>query len=133
VLPPALLAFPGAAVSWGAGAAFRQLVYDAALGTFLVEVLFVAFRKMPFVAEYVPGRANLKLTILPWAGAFLAYAYGLSRLEANLLGRPYAFAVFIGGIALLTAALASMRNVFVRKAGLSFEDPPETPSLGLDE
>ncbi len=133
VLPPALLAVPSAVYSWGAAPAFRQLVTNVAVGALLVEALFVGFRKVPFAASYVPGRANLKVTILPWAAAFLAYAYGTARLEAFLLPRPFVFGTVVAGIVIATAALASLRRRSVRRAGLRFDDPPETPSMGLDE
>ena len=133
VLPPALLAAPGAVHAWGAPAAVRQFLYDAALGAVLVEILLVGFRKAPFAASYVPGRANLKVTILPWVGAFLAYAYALAHLEAVLLGRPFVFATFVAGTLSLSAILASRRRRLVRRLGLSFEDPPDTPSMGLDD
>ncbi len=81
----------------------------------------------------MPGRANLKVTILPWVGAFLAYAYALAHLEAVLLGRPFAFAAFVAGTLSLSAILASRRRRLVRRLGLSFEDPPDTPSMGLDD
>jgi hypothetical protein len=133
VLPPALLAVPSAAVSWGAGAALRQLVFDASAGALLVEALLVGFRKVPFAASYLPGRANLKVTILPWTLAFLAFAYGMARLEALLLPRPFLLTAFVAGTLALTAALASARRRFVRRAGLRFEDLPETPAMGLDD
>ncbi len=133
VLPPALLAVPGAVHAWGVPPAVRQFLYDAALGALLVEILLVGFRKAPFAASYVPGRANLKVTILPWVGAFLAYAYALANLEAVLLGQPFVFAIFVAGTLSLTAILASRRRRLVRRLGLSFEDPPDTPSMGLDD
>lgn len=132
VLPPALLVFPSAAFSWGAAAAFRQLIYDVALGALLVEALFVGFRKVPFAASYVSGGANLKVTILPWLAAFLAYAYAMARLEEFLLPRPRAFVFFVAAATLSMVALARARRRFVRRDGLSFEDPPDTPSMGLD-
>lgn len=133
VLPPAILAVPGEAFSWGAEAAFRQFAYDVAVGALLVEVLFLGFRKAPFASSYVPGRANLKVTILPWIAAFLAYAYAMAGLEARLLDRPGAFFATVAGVGLSAAALAVVRRRFVRRAGLGFEDPPETPTMGLGD
>ncbi len=59
------------------------------------------------------------------------FAYGSA--SALLLGRPFVFVTFVAGTASLSAILASRRRRLVRRLGLSFEDPPDTPSMGLDD
>jgi len=113
-LPIALVAFPLAVWLWGPWIAAAQLAYDLLLGALLAELLLPSLRGLPYAHPYLPGSANLKLSIVPWILAFSGYAYGMARVELNLLTRPAALLAFL---AAGTAALALLRVQTRRRLG----------------
>src|SRR5262249_4502558 len=88
-------------------------LFDVAAGLLLVELLLLRFRSVPFASTYVPGKANLKVTLIPWALAFALYTRGMAALELRLLADPSGMAAFLIGAGVSIAALrgAAARSV----------------------
>ena len=82
-------------------AAVFHLAFGMALAVFLMECMFLGFRKVPFTCSYFPGKVNLVFLAVIYLLGFTIYSGTMATLEAWLEGRPkmaVAFFVAAGAI-----------------------------------
>jgi hypothetical protein len=131
VAPVALSAGLVGAALWGPATGALHALLTAAFGAVLGDVLLIGFRKVPFTAQYYPGRSRTRTLWPAYPIAFAAYAYSLAALEEALLTRPAAATVVLGCAALAMTGLAYLRRRTLRPPpGLVFEE--EDPAMPLE-
>jgi hypothetical protein len=87
-----------------------HLAYSLTLALFLLELLLLNFRKLPFTCTYLPGKANLKLRWPIYFFGFTTYAFTLTQMEGWLLRDPRRLAgFFVVALALLLGIKACRR------------------------
>lgn len=136
---PALVLLPLYIAAFGAATALLHFVLVVAIGTLILEALFVNARTMPFACSYVT-RVHPGVVAPVVIGVALVTA-GVSRLEQYALGSPNRVAVMLIIIAVCVAALRAARRHRRRMARsfkgaeLIFDDIPESTiqRLGLSE
>jgi hypothetical protein len=79
VAPVSLGAGLAGATLWGLSRGTLHALITAAFGALLVDVLLIGFRKVPFAAQYYPGRSRTRTLWPAYPIAFAAYAYALAR------------------------------------------------------
>ncbi len=109
VLPVLAAAGAFSTWAWGPRAACMHMFFVSIVSALLAEALLFRLDKIPFTCTYLPGKANLKLMLLPYIFAFTTYAYSLSTLERRLIPRPDLFVAFICALTLALAVLVSYR------------------------
>lgn len=114
---------------WQRQLAIAHLVILALVSVLLVELLLKGFHKIPFTCSYLPGKANLKVTLGAYGLLFFSLADMLIRIELVSIvqaGRFVAVCAILAG----TIYWAHSRPV---PAYLEFEDAPkrEIESLNL--
>lgn len=118
VAPIALVtAFMGA-VLWGTRTGVILGLFTGSAGMVLLDILLVAFRKIPFTCTYYPGRSRARTLGPLYLLAFSMYAYALARLELVLLDRP----LLVTGLFLALVAAADMALAYLRHRVL--QPPP---------
>ncbi len=100
----------------------------------LVDRSLYPFAKMPFACSYLPGKANLRVTLGAYAAAFLFLADAGVRVEHWTLAKPARYAVLF--LILLAMAIWARRRTREFAAGrynnVQFEDVPVTEVSPLD-
>jgi hypothetical protein len=106
VLPILGVTAPFCVGAWGWRASVMHSLFVLMMSLLLIEALLFRLDKIPFTCTYLPGRANLKLMMIPYMLAFTIYAYTMTTLERRLMGRPVLFVGFIlvTGLTLLISA-----------------------------
>jgi hypothetical protein len=108
---------------WGPGAGAIHLVFTAALGMLLADVLLVGLRKIPFACTYYPGRSRAPTLWPLFVVAFVIYAYALADTESAAITSPRLLGVFLVSIAVVIAGLAHLRRLSLqRPPGLTYEE-----------
>src|SRR6185369_490504 len=88
VAPIAIVAGLLGMALWGVRTGAIHLVFTAALGVLLVDVLLIGLRKIPFACTYYPGRSRAPTLWPLFVVAFVVYAYVLAGAErAAMTGR----------------------------------------------
>jgi hypothetical protein len=88
----------------------------------MMEVLFVRYRRLPFVSGYVPS-SDLKSRGPAYVGALLLVCYALAWIERSTLATAAYVLVLVSVIAALTACVAAFDRASV----------PSATALDLDE
>jgi hypothetical protein len=92
---------------WPGRAALEHIAVLALVGIVLVERLLYGFRKIPFTCSYLPGKANLTVTLGLYAIGLLCAAEMGTDVELWCLERP---ARFVALLAILLAGAAWMHR-----------------------
>jgi hypothetical protein len=123
VAPIALASGALVAILWGVGAAAVNLLFTAACGVLLLDILLVGLRKIPFACRYYPGGSRMR-TLWPfYLLALTLYAYSLAHLELLTMSRPVLLLLILPVGALCTAGLALLRRLDLQPPPrLTFED-----------
>ncbi len=108
--PVAIAAGAAGLVLWGPRAAAVHVVFTAAAGLLLVDLLLVRLRKIPFTCTYHPGRSRARFLWPLYVAAFGAYAFGLARLEAIAMSNWLALLATVLAIGALDRGLALLRR-----------------------
>ncbi len=109
-IPVMVAVAPFCVLAWGWRAAGLHMIYATLLVLLLLECLIFRLDKIPFTCTYLPGKANLRLLILPYIIAFTTYAYTMTRLELHLVRNPARFATFACAAFLLLVAAVVRRH-----------------------
>lgn len=86
-LPLALLLAPGYLFLLGPGITIRHTILVLLAGWLIVEILLKEFHKVPFACSWMPGKANLKVTLGAWVFLFTSLSWLLGNLEAAAVRR----------------------------------------------
>lgn len=112
-------------LAWGWRAAGAHMVFAGLLSLLLIEILLLGLDKIPFTCTYLPGKANLRLLIIPYLFAFTTYAYTMTALELRLMRNPVLFAAFIcAAFVILSAAIARRNRKLSRRKSFVYEAVP---------
>jgi hypothetical protein len=120
---------------WPVKPVVQHLATLAAAAVLIIELSVHGLRKIPFTCSYLPGKANLKVTLPLYGSLVLFCAYQSAELEFWAMQRPARYAIVLG--ILLAAALWARRwrAAFANAAHtpLQFEDlpPGSFQSLGI--
>jgi hypothetical protein len=79
---------------WGFQLAVFHSFYSAAIFLLLLEMFFNTYKKIPFAAEYEPGKPNIKVYWPLILGGFLECYVLLSNIGLILLNRPNYYILF---------------------------------------
>ncbi len=102
---------------WGWRTAVPHTIFAGLMALLLIEVLLLRLDKIPFTCTYLPGKANLRVMIIPYLFAFTTYSYSMTALELRLMRNPASFATFICAAFLLLVAAVARRNRRLRQRG----------------
>ena len=119
---------------WPGQPALLHSLVVATLAILITETSLQGFRKIPFACSYLPGKANLKVTLGVYASVILFAAHEGGELEFWAMHRPARYAAFIG-VLIFSAVRAGYRlNEFAAApfAPLQFEDRPAGELLVID-
>jgi hypothetical protein len=123
VAPIAVASGALVATLWGVGAAAVNVLFTAACGVLLLDILLVGLRKIPFACRYYPGGSRMR-TLWPfYLLALTLYAYSLAHLELVTMSRPALLLLILPAAALCTVGLAQLRRFDLQPPpGLTFDD-----------
>lgn len=126
VVPVALAAGGVALAMWGARAAAVHVVFTAAAGVFLTDILLVGLRKIPFTCTYHPGRSRARTLWPLYIAAFSTYAFALAELERAAIDKPLLLVATLVVVCAIDFGLAMLRRHDLQPPpGLTYaeEDP----------
>jgi hypothetical protein len=124
VTPILMVTAPLSIWSWGWHRAGIHLIFDLLVSLLLMEVLLFRLDKIPFTCTYLPGRANLKVMLLPYVIAFTTYAYTMTSLELRLMRRPTLFVAFVIAAVLALVAVSNRRHRLRRCRSFIYDVSP---------
>ena len=117
---------------WGSTVAFYHCVFGLIMSVFLMNVLFVNFRKIPFTCSYLPGTEKLHLLWLVYLYGFFIYVLGFARIETSLLKNPVNFLYFYAGLFILYVLIRIFQDFYLyKRVDIKFEEVPEPVMVGL--
>ena len=123
VAPVAIAAWLAGIALWGAGVGAIHVVFTAALGVLLVDVLLVGLRKIPFACTYYPGRSRAPTLWPLFVMAFVVYAYVLADAERAAMTSRLVLGAVPASIIVAIAGLAQLRRLNLRPPpGLVYEE-----------
>ena len=104
------------------------------IGTWIVERSLLGFRKIPFACSYVPGKANLKVTLALYGSVILFVAGRLGDIEAWAIHGLARYATFTGILIVIAATTYRRRAEFANAPhnSLQFEDVAPGAVFALD-
>jgi hypothetical protein len=119
---------------WPARAALEHVTVLVVVGILLVDLSLYQFRKIPFTCSYVPGKANLKVTLGVYAGAFLGILSAGTALEFVAMQKFARFAFFLAVLAGIASWAWRRRGQFAAEPHnpVQFEDLPIADVVTLD-
>ena len=121
-------------VAWPLALALKHLAVLGFAGVIIVERTMQGFRKIPFTCSYLPGRANLKVTLGLYGSLILFFAYVGGNIEFLLLQMPRGYLIMIA--LLLGSAVwawrARARLAHASYTPIQFEDLPASNLELLD-
>jgi len=136
-----LAAFPIVTVSvvfllaiWPGRPVFAHILVLVTVAVIVVEKSLCGFRKIPFACSYLPGKANLNVTLGGYAAVILFAAHQGGSLEFWAMQRPARYVVLL---AILLVWAIRARHCFREFATASltpiqFEDRSPTEILTID-
>ncbi len=125
VMPVMSAVAPFFVFAWGWRSAALHLIFAALLSFLLIEVLLLRLDKIPFTCTYLPGKANLRVLIIPYLFAFTTYSYTMTALELRLMRNSVWFATFIcAAFVILVAAIARRNRNLSRCESFVYEMTP---------
>jgi hypothetical protein len=110
VAPAALISAVAFPAMWGASAGFRFAAVVMLISLLVLELLMREFRKLPFTCSYMPGKANLKLTLGFYICAFSIATVLIAKAAVEAASRPWVFVLVAGVSAAALGALVWMRR-----------------------
>ena len=117
---------------WKWPLAFYHCLFGMLLSVLLMEVLFINYRKIPFVCSYLPGKAKLHLSWIINIICFLIYAFLMSHIEYMILNSPLSLFIFYGAILLIIVVLKVFQNNLIyKKMEILYEEKPEPVMVTL--
>jgi hypothetical protein len=128
-LPLVALLAPGYLALWGPGIAFRHTVLVLLAGWLIADIMSNSFRRMPFASAWLPGRANLKVTLGAWVLLFTSLSWMVGALEAAAV-RTFAGTLLLAAILLAATAWCAWRRRQEPARAICWEDLPH-PVLQL--
>ena len=95
-----------------------------AAGFLLAEVVLNGIRRVPFTCAYTAHAARARVMWPVWLAGFVAFCFGLTSIERQLLGNPIGAAVFVATLAAAAVVLRWAREREYRLASrmLSFDE-----------
>jgi hypothetical protein len=119
---------------WPARPAAEHAAVLAALAVLFVERALGKFRKLPFACSYLPGKANLHVSLYAYGVLFLFLTDSGSRVELWSLARPARYlpllAVLVAGA--LWARRRTLEYAESEYNRVQFEDLPPAEVFALD-
>ncbi len=119
---------------WPGRSALQHLLVLMLAGALIVERSLYSFRKIPFACSYLPGKANLKVTLTMYGSIVLFAAHQGGQLEFWAMQRTARYLVVV--LLLAGAAVWTRRRVNQFAAApftpIQFEDLPPGEILRLD-
>ncbi len=134
ILAPLLVSLPLLLLFWPWRAAALHALFCLAVALLLQEACFFSFHRVPFAAEHLPGKLQLRYY---WpvllAGGYMYYS-ALTGLGLRLMRMPRHYPVFFLLAALVYALLRSNQRRRLAGERLAFEEEPEPAmmTLGFD-
>lgn len=123
LIPLSLLPLPVYGMLWGWTIAVKHTFFTASVILLFVEMLLWNFRKIPFTCSYLPGRANLKVTLGVYSVIFLAISALLSSIDmAVLRSSPAGFLKFAGVVTALILFVFYRRGKLEQGWPFQFEE-----------
>jgi hypothetical protein len=117
---------------WGWPLAFYHCLFAIIVSLLLMEVLFINYRKIPFVCSYLPGKAKIHLSWIIYIISFLIYTFIMSSIEYKILNSPLSLFVFYGAVLLIIVILKVLQNYFIyKKMEILYEEKPEPAMVTL--
>ena len=117
---------------WGWQLAFYHCLFGTIVSLLLMEILFINYRKIPFVCSYLPGKAKLHLSWIIYLISFLIYAFLISSIEYKILNSPLKLFIFYGVVFLIIVVLKVSQNYFIyKKLEIVYEEKPEPVMVTL--
>jgi hypothetical protein len=128
LVPVAATAWTSAALLWGLPIAWRHTAFCGSLSVFLLELLLVTYRGLPFARAYVPGGSRFHMLWPLYLSGFIAYTYSAAAAERELLLSgglaPTCLIFLMLGVALAVARL--WRTSRLSTLSFDVELPDET-------
>jgi hypothetical protein len=132
VLPLFLSLFVFYTILWGWLIAGLFCLYGFTISVFLVEIVFVNHRKIPFTCSYLPGKGKMHVFWIVYFFAFFAFLSVASSTAYRLLLHPLNFFTFYSTMLILFIMIRSVQNrVLHERAGIIYEEKPEPVLLSL--
>jgi hypothetical protein len=119
---------------WPMRPAFGNLLVLMLLGVLNVERSLNGFRKLPFACSYLPGKANLKVTLALYGSIILFGVNALGAIESWALNRLVRYLVVLVVVATFAAVAFRRRAEFASAPHLSlqFDDVPPDSFFALN-
>ena len=119
---------------WSKRPAFGNLLVLILIGIVIVERSLNGFRKLPFACSYLPGKANLKVTLALYGSIILFGVNALGAIESWALNGLIRYVVLLMALVAFAAVASRRRAEFAnaRHMSLQFEDVPPDSFFALD-
>jgi hypothetical protein len=115
------------AIVLGASLAALRLGIGLVVSAFLMETLFLRYRRLPFVSAYVPG-AELKSRGIAYVAALLSVSFALAWIERLALMTTAGYVTLVT----LTIGLSMAINRSSHQPPTPIDDPTPVSALRLD-
>jgi hypothetical protein len=132
--PLFLLVAPLELLSFSWPLALFHLAYGLTLSLLLMELMFLAFRKVPFTCSRLPGKVNLTFLAAAYVFGFTAYSRTIGAFEELLSASPVRGGLFLAAAGLALATLYAWRSRAIASgSALIYDDgsDPVVRTLGL--
>lgn len=119
---------------WPSRPAWGHIGVMLLVGTIMVERSLNGFRKIPFACSYLPGKANLKVTLALYGSLILFLANGMGGIESWALHHLIAYGV-LSTVLMIAALIAYRRRSEFANAphnSLQFDDVAPGAVFSLD-
>jgi CubicO group peptidase (beta-lactamase class C family) len=119
---------------WPWQPALGHVVALGLLSMIFVELSLSGTQKIPFTCSYLPGRSHANVVIPVALVALLPATIGAARFERDALQDPVAYAVMVGGLAVVWACVTWRNGWLGRARGgqPEFEDDPAERLTSLE-
>ncbi|HEU5234636.1 MAG TPA: hypothetical protein VFU50_17375 [Terriglobales bacterium] len=119
---------------WSGRPALEHILVLILIGVFMVERSLNGFRKIPFACSYLPGKANLKVTLALYGSIIFFGMNALGAIETWTLNRLVAYVVVLIVVAAFAAVAFHRRAEFANAPHISlqFDDVPPDSFFSLD-
>jgi len=119
---------------WANRPAVGHIIVLLVIGAFIVERSLNGFRKLPFACSYLPGKANLKVTLALYGTIIFFGMNAVGGIETWSLDRlaRYLALLFVLAVAALAAFRRRAEFVNAPHNSLQFDDVPPDAFFALD-
>ncbi|HWR50382.1 MAG TPA: hypothetical protein VN428_04715 [Bryobacteraceae bacterium] len=132
VAPAAIAALAIYPALWGFAPGLRLTALIVLIELVVLEAMVWTFRKVPFTCSYLPGKANLKVTIGFYIGGFLGLAFVASREALWCAWHPARFVIVAAVLMLALAAMTLARRRDREWGGFVYEETPEWQPIRME-